>query len=1408
MLWPRRAFHRGVTAATLAFTAACAGDDTTGLPKEGPSLTEPTKIVITPSSDTLGVGQSRQLTAVATDANGAPRQATVAWRSVDPTIASVTFGGTVTALAPGLARVVVTAGALADTAKIFVRAIDLVVEPNAVSIAVGDQVQLVATRTSGAAASGGTTTWTSSNEAVAQVAADGTVSALGEGDVTLIATVDGTQGSALMSVHKQTIASIRVTPTTSSLYPGAKEQLAVVGYDDAGRQMAVDPSLLHWSVSDSKILSVDNNGVASGMSKGSAVITARISNKQATASVNVLATPAATITVTLATSTLEVGQTTQATASVADATGAPVISPVIAWQSSNPAIATVNATGVVTAVARGSATISAISDGKTGGAPLTVAAKSVAAVALSPNPAAALPGQTVQLTAVAKDAQGLAIPGKTFSWQSSSAAVATVSSAGLVTAVASGSATISASVDGVTGTAQFSTTQLTVSNLVVNPPTATVTVGQSVQLTATATDALGNVLTGRVPAWASSNPTIATVSSSGNVTTISHGSATITASLDSKTATASIGVDVPPPEPVATITVTLNAGTITVGQTTQAVAALKDANGNVLTGRTITWTSAATALATVSSSGLVSAIAAGSATITATSESKTGNATVVIQSGAPAPVATVALSATSTSMFVGQSQLVTVTLKDVLGNTLTGRTVTWSSSNLAAITVAPSGQITAVGAGNATVTATSEGKSGTMAFTVTTSPVAPVSSVALTATGTSLTVGQTMQVVATLKDSHGTVLTGRTITWSSAAPSVATVSTSGLVSAVAGGTAMISATSEGVTGSIAFSVAGAGGSPTVTVTLASPALVVGQTTQATAVEKDGSGAAMSGTPSWASSNTAIATVSSAGLVSAVGAGSATITATFSGIPGSAPLGVTAAGGTSPNVTPAALPQSTPSFTIPAPTRTYTIATDLQRALDTAKAGDEIRLSGTYSGNYVIPAKACGSWITIRSVAEPPAAGVRVTPSTAAGFAKIVSPNNAPALKTVNPTCGWRLLGVEITGTLPVTSIQYGLVWLGDGGWTGGGETQTSLDKVPQQFVMDRVYLHGSATLNSMRCLALNTGSTVIRDSWFSECHAAGFDSQAIVGWNGPGPYLIENNHLEGAGENIMFGGADPGVPNLVPSDITIRRNHVIKPLTWKGGQWSVKNLFELKSAARLLIEGNVFENNWPAAQEGIAIVLKSNANGCQCTFEGTRDITFRYNIVTNAPVGLGVHAADNSYGWTGFVHTQRVTIDHNLFKEIGAEGRASHMVLTQDLTDILITHNTFLHAASAKGLVATMAYAGGAARRISLRDNVLTATAGYALFYDGGIVHAPALTAMANDQSWAFPGNVVGGMLPEYVSLNPGGSWYPSTVSGIGLATDGSLSTASAYKGKATDATDPGTDFAELNRRTAGAVVP
>jgi len=193
---------------------------------------------------------------------------------------------------------------------------------------------------------------------------------------------------------------------------------------------------------------------------------------------------------------------------------------------------------------------------------------------------------------------------------------------------------------------------------------------------------------------------------------------------------------------------------------------------------------------------------------TSTPANLSDTATVTV-SGCNVPVATVTLSPTAINLQIGQTSQLTVTLKDANGNVLTGRTVTWSSDNGSVATVSGSGLVTAAGVGTATITATSEGKSGTASVTVSSVPVAAVTVSPATA---SLMAGQTVQLTATLKDANGNILTGRPVTWSSNTTGVATVNSTGLVTAKVAGTATITATSEGRSGTSAVTVTGASAS--------------------------------------------------------------------------------------------------------------------------------------------------------------------------------------------------------------------------------------------------------------------------------------------------------------------------------------------------------------------------------------------------------------------------------------------------------------------------------------------------------------------------------------------------------------------------------------------------------------------
>ncbi|MGE0346457.1 MAG: Ig-like domain-containing protein [Gemmatimonadales bacterium] len=247
----------------------------------------------------------------------------------------------------------------------------------------------------------------------------------------------------------------------------------------------------------------------------------------------------------------------------------------------------------------------------------------------------------------------------------------------------------------------------------------------------------------------------------------------------------------PPPAPVASVTVTLSSSSIAVGGSTQATAVLRDASGTSLTGRTIAWTSSAPAVATVSATGQVSALSAGNATITATAEGAAGAATVTVT---PPPVATVMVALGSPTLAAGGTTAAIATTLDASGAVLTGRTVTWSSSNAAVASVAANGQVSALAPGTASIIATSEGRTGSAQLTVTQPPV-----VSVQVFGTQrVKVGDPYQLTVEARLADGT-LVQRPITYSIATQGSMTISGSGVLTALQTGTLAFTVTVEGVT---------------------------------------------------------------------------------------------------------------------------------------------------------------------------------------------------------------------------------------------------------------------------------------------------------------------------------------------------------------------------------------------------------------------------------------------------------------------------------------------------------------------------------------------------------------------------------------------------------------------------------
>jgi hypothetical protein len=300
-------------------------------------------------------------------------------------------------------------------------------------------------------------------------------------------------------------------------------------------------------------------------------------------------------------------------------------------------------------------------------------------------------------------------------------------------------------------------------------------------------------------------------------------------------------------------------------------------------------------------------------------------------------------------------------------------------------------------------------------------------------------------------------------------------------------------------------------------------------------------------------------------------------------------------------------------------------------------------------------------------------GRRIDPSQAGLLATLEAATNS-VVAAENGAHHYVFVGIEIRPR--PGAFLYNLVDL-------GGPAR-SLDDLPHHIVFSRCFIHGDPQVGARRGIAMNSGATAVIDSHLSDFKEVGADSQAIAGWAGPGPFALTNDRLEGAGENVMFGGADPAIQGLVPSDIEIRRNLFSKPLSWNSGDpayagtaWSIKNLFELKNARRVLIDGNVFENSWGQSQDGFAILFTVRNQDGTAPWSIVSDVTFTNNVVRHAASGIYLLGRDNAGGPSQ--QMSRVLIRNNVFLDIDGRkwnGKGTLFQIINGTSDVDISHNT------------------------------------------------------------------------------------------------------------------------------------
>jgi hypothetical protein len=346
--------------------------------------------------------------------------------------------------------------------------------------------------------------------------------------------------------------------------------------------------------------------------------------------------------------------------------------------------------------------------------------------------------------------------------------------------------------------------------------------------------------------------------------------------------------------------------------------------------------------------------------------------------------------------------------------------------------------------------------------------------------------------------------------------------------------------------------------------------------------------------------------------------------------------------------------------------------DLQAALNRAKAGDTIILEAgaKYVGSFVLPEKAGSEFITIQSseLARLPKEGVRVSPKDAAFMPKILSSGKGePAVKTALNAHHYRFVGIEFAPSNG--DYIYNLVAL--------GSDDQKENEVAHHIEIDRCYLHQISQGITRRGIALNSAETVIKNSWLSGFAGKEQETQAIAGWNGAGKFKIINNYLEAGAENLLFGGADPSIKNLVPSDIEIRNNYMTKPLEWRG-KVTIKCTFELKNARRVQIIGNIIENT--PDDNAIRFTVRNQDN--TAPWSTIEDVVMRDNIIRNSGGGIQFLGTDDLYKSAVM---KRVQVINNLFvgldgEKFGGDGR---FILISDGEDINVSNNTIFASGNA-----------------------------------------------------------------------------------------------------------------------------
>ncbi len=589
------------------------------------------RVSITPNATTLWVGDAGAL--AATIDVDSTQASTLTWSSDNAAIVSVSATGAITAVGVGTTFLRATATADArvrDSASVRVLPARVVaVSPATASLGAGEQRAFTAQVTIEAGLSTAVT-WRSSHSAVATVSFSGTVTgvALGTATITAVSIADTTRRASSTVTIVPIVRDLDVSPSAVSLFTGDTRQLTA--------NLTADPGAARgtiWRSSNPAVATVSSNGAVSALSVGSAIVTALAeadTTRRATSLITVRYAPVVTVSPTAL--SLSLNEQRTLTANVQAESG---VSTAVTWRTNNAGVVSVTATGVITATGFGTAlvTVVSVADTTRRAAATVTVAPAIRSLALSPTAVTVFQGDVRTLTATL-----VADPGASTAiiWRSGNSAIASVSGGGDVSALTVGTTTVTAIAAGDTtkrATATVTVAAGGIASIHVVPTAAALFAGQSVQLTPIVV-AQGGLSQGVI--YRSSNPAVASVNFAGVVSATGNGLAVITVAAiadTTKKATASISVA---PRPI-TVAIAQSALSLSVGGSTTLSASVS-ADPGVST--QVSWSSSAVNVATVSSGGMVTALAAGSTIITAASVADNSRRDTLTVTVAPTRLAT------------------------------------------------------------------------------------------------------------------------------------------------------------------------------------------------------------------------------------------------------------------------------------------------------------------------------------------------------------------------------------------------------------------------------------------------------------------------------------------------------------------------------------------------------------------------------------------------------------------------------------------------------------------------------------------------------------------------------------------------------------------------------------------------